>query len=288
MKYTWLVEKYLEGELKGRERNDFELMILKDPSVAEEVERIQKLNAFCVEQHNKLKGSRKLVRDFDDEVHIPGTDELMNDLDSLKIRKISDDEGSRDLIRKIRKTLKEATPEKRQAKMLILAKHNFWFTAASFALILAVSVFLLSRTYRKSDPLVASEQFYHPYTPELTVRNPETSTSNVYLSGLQEYREANYSLALDYFNASIAQNPGNLPVYLFKGISLMELGDFGQALATFRQLHSDALLDEYGQWYSGLCCLQLGRPDDARKIFRDLSEQKGYFSSLSRSVLKQF
>src|SRR4030042_4293315 len=57
MKYTWLVEKYLEGELQGKELSDFEILILKDPAVAEEVERIRKLNTFCIEQHSKLKSA---------------------------------------------------------------------------------------------------------------------------------------------------------------------------------------------------------------------------------------
>jgi tetratricopeptide (TPR) repeat protein len=288
MKYTWLVEKYLEGELQGKELADFELLILKDPSVAEEVETIRKLNAFCFEQHRKLKGNIGLNVHFNDAEHVPVTDDLTTDMDSLKIRRISDSAAYRDLMRKIRKTFAEASPSKRQAKMLILAKHNFWLTAASFALILALSIFVLSRGLRNPNPLAVYQQFFQPYSPELTIRSNDVSGSDEYLSGLQEYRNANYIAALDLFNAHISRDPGNLPVYLFRGIALMELGDFSQALNSFEQLHSDAIMDEYGRWYSGLCYLQLDRPGEAKKIFRDLVRQKGYFAPQARSVLRLF
>ena len=46
MKYTWLVEKYLEGELKGEALRKFELEILRKPEVAKEVEKIRSMNNF--------------------------------------------------------------------------------------------------------------------------------------------------------------------------------------------------------------------------------------------------
>jgi tetratricopeptide (TPR) repeat protein len=288
MKYTWLVEKYLEGDLHGKERKEFELMILTDPSVAEEVERIRKLHAFSFEQHRKLKNSVELIEEFNDPVHVLREDEIMQDLDSMKIRKITDPAGYRDMLQKIRKTMGRDSSEKRDAKIRILLKHNFWLTAASFALILTVSSLLLVRSLRNSDPLAAYAEFYHPYAPELTIRSTEEATADDYLSGLNEYRNANYSNALALFNASLAHDPGNLPVYLFKGISLMELGDFSQALLSFKELHSDPILDEYGRWYSGMCFLQLGRTDEARKIFRDLSRQRGYFAPQARAVMRLF
>ena len=54
MKYTWLVEKYLEGELSGEALRKFELEILRKPEVAEEVERIRSLQKFMQHQHSKL------------------------------------------------------------------------------------------------------------------------------------------------------------------------------------------------------------------------------------------
>lgn len=287
MKYTWLVEKYLEGELQGKELSDFEILILKDPAVAEEVENIRKLNAFCIEQHSKLKSKGALREDFNDPQHISGEDEILNDLDGLRIKKISDTAGYQDMVRKIKKTIREESPDKKQARIFFLVKHSFWLTAASFALILTVSVFLLSRSNRDSDPQVIYRQFYQPYSPELTVRNTESALADDYLSGLDEYRNGYYSKALEYFNASLSVDPGNLSVYLFKGISLMELGDYRQALTVFGQLSGDPILDEYGRWYSGLCFLRLDRPDEARKIFKGLKKQDSYFSSQSRSVLKQ-
>ena len=70
MKYTWLVEKYLEGELSGEAFRKFELEILRKPEVAEEVERIRSMQKFMQHQHSKLMDSSGLIEDYED---------LMND-----------------------------------------------------------------------------------------------------------------------------------------------------------------------------------------------------------------
>jgi hypothetical protein len=55
MKYTWLVEKYLEGELSGEALRKFELEILRKPEVAEEVERVRSMHHFMMEQPKTMK-----------------------------------------------------------------------------------------------------------------------------------------------------------------------------------------------------------------------------------------
>ena len=89
MKYTWLVEKYLEGELSGEILRQFELEILTKAEVAEEVERIRSLDSFIKKQHHRMRSSVGLIEDFDDIENVVSESTISRELEELKIRKIS-------------------------------------------------------------------------------------------------------------------------------------------------------------------------------------------------------
>ncbi len=105
MEYTWLVEKYLEGELGGEALRNFELEILTKPEVAEEVERIRSLNRFMKQQHKNMHRVGGLIEDFDDIDNVLHEDEVRKEFEDLKIRKIS---ASREDLIEIRSRLTES------------------------------------------------------------------------------------------------------------------------------------------------------------------------------------
>ena len=90
MKYTWLVEKYLEGELSGEALRKFELEILRKREVAEELERVRSMHHFMMEQHAKFQDSLGLIEDYEDSDNVIDEEIIRQDLDGLKVRKISD------------------------------------------------------------------------------------------------------------------------------------------------------------------------------------------------------
>ena len=92
MRYTWLVEKYLEGELSGEALRKFELEILRKPEVAEEVERVRSMNHFMKEQHGKFQDSIGLIEDFEDSENVIDEEIIRKELDGLKVRRISNDQ----------------------------------------------------------------------------------------------------------------------------------------------------------------------------------------------------
>ncbi len=287
MKYTWLVEKYLEGELSGRELSDFELLILRDQELAHEVERVRSMLEFSREQHHRLTAGTELGEDFDDMENILDEKDLELDLDNLKIRKVVDSSDYENLSRKIRSSIRTGSPEIKTHRIMSLLKFNLWLTAASIALILTLSIFFLSRVAIKTGYLALYNQFYEPYFPELSMRDAEVSEINSYQLGLNEYKLANYSLALDYFNTSISEDPGNTYSYLFRGCALMELGEYRQALASLEKLQQDRTLDDYGLWYSGLCHLRLDNRDQSKQLFRQLVEADSYYAPRARVLLKK-
>ena len=287
MKYTWLVEKYLEGELSGRELSDFELLILRDQEVAHEVERVKSLLKFSREQHLRLTTGAELLESFDDFDNILDEEELELDLDNLKIRKVVNSSTYPDLSQKIRSSIRTGSTEMKSHRIMSLLKFNLWLTAASIALILTLSILFLNRVSIKTDYLALYNQYYHPFTPETNMRDAGPVKSSTYQQGIDEYMIANYSLALDYFTASISEDPDNPYNYLFQACALMELGDYRQALVSLEKLQYDRTLDDYGLWYSGLCHLKLDDHDQSKLLFRQLVEKESYFAPRAKVLLKK-
>jgi len=66
----------------------------------------------------------------------------------------------------------------------------------------------------------------------------------------------------------------------------METANFEDAILAFRNLSNDPILNDYGQWYTGLCYIELQLPEKARELFKELSRREGYYRKMSRQVLK--
>jgi hypothetical protein len=288
MKYTWLVEKYLDGELKGEELRDFEMEILKNPEVAEEVERVRNLDIFSRKQYAKLTATQELLEDPND---IPGYLEdssLENDLEMLNIKQINEsDPDYQDFRRKVKTVslhhyLKNTTKNK-----IIVPGYIIWVAAACFTLLIAFSLLNVFTGNKAENLQSVYSSFYYPYQADLLMRDKASFPTDPYAMGLNEYLKSNYGSALSYFNETGSGNAVNKSIYLLKGICLMETGNYQDAVLAFINLKDDPVLSDFGQWYSGLCFIKLDQPDKAMELFRELSLKEGYYKDMSRLVLKK-
>jgi hypothetical protein len=66
----------------------------------------------------------------------------------------------------------------------------------------------------------------------------------------------------------------------------METDQFDKAIQSFNQLSENRILNEYGEWYRGLCYLRLNNPDMARIEFENIVHKDGHYSEQARSILK--
>jgi len=286
MKYTWLVEKYLEGELQGEELREFELKILRDPEVAKEVEEIRKLHAFTAEQLGK-KFADNLLED-EDPAHTIQDEDLEIDMNNLKITKLSDEDVD---FQKFRQKVKSASleyqvRENRKSK-IIFNRKVFWGAAAAIVILFALSLTGIVMTHGNKDLLVIYSEYYQPYPYSNTVRDTEPVTKDLFDLGTEAYVNANFGLALDYFNRVAADSPSYTTAFLFKGICYMETDQYEKAIQSFNQLSGNRILNEYGEWYRGLCYIRLKDRENARNEFEDIAERGGYYSKKARSILKR-
>jgi hypothetical protein len=285
MKYTWLVEKYLEGELHGEELREFELEILRNPDVAKELEEIRKLHSFSREQINN-KFIDNLLEDDMLESQFP-KEEIHTDMNELKIRKLNPDNAE---FQKFRRKVKSAALDHRihenEKNKIVVNRKMFWGAAATIAILLGLSLFTFLLTNHTKDLQVIYSEYYQPYPYNPTVRSTETVSQDDFDMGAEEYIKANYGLALDYFNQVSADSPFYSTAFLFKGICFMEMDQFDQAIQSFNQLSGNRSLNEYGEWYRGLCFIRLNDPEQARNEFEKIIQKEGFYSKQAKSILK--
>lgn len=287
MKYTWLVEKYLEGEMKGEELRHFELEILRNPDLADEIEHVRQMDAFSKRQYTKLLSTSELVEDYDDMQNVVDDSLIKSDLENLEIRKISkNDPEFHDFKEKVKtSSFRKEIKEKHKNKILV-PRNTILVAAASFAVLLAFSLITLFIKSSPGNPEVLYEKFYEPYPADLLVRDINTLADDPYQLGLLEYHQANYGMALTHFNQVPPGSEINNAIFLLKGICFMELQQFDMAILSFNSLNNDPVLSIYGKWYKGLCYVKMDNPERARDELLLISEHDRYFKRAVRKFLK--
>jgi tetratricopeptide (TPR) repeat protein len=287
MKYTLLVEKYLDGELKGEELRNFELEILKNPEVAEEVERIRNLDAFSRKQYARSTATQELLEDPNEIPHFLDESSLKNDLEIMKIQKINElDPDYHDFRRKVKAVSLQHYFKFTAKNTIIVPGYIIWIAAACFAFLIAISLLNIFTGNKPENLHNVYSSFYDPYPADLPVRDKAFVPTDPYTMGLNEYLKSNYGSALSYFNEVESGSINYKSIYLLKGICLMETANFEDAILVFRNLSNNPILNDYGQWYTGLCYIELQLPEKARELFKELSRREGYYRKMSRQVLK--
>lgn len=287
MKYTRLVEKYLDGEMKGMELSNFERDILKNPEVAEEVERVRSLDEFSRKQFAVLASGQDLLEDPEDIAHCIEEFSVKDDLERLKIQKIDEsDPDYLDFRKKVRSVSLQNYIKVTTKNKVLVPGYVIWIAAACFALLLSFSLLKIFTGNHPADMHELYARFYNPYPADLLTRSMANIPADPYAMGLDEYQNSNYGSALAWFNTVESGSIKNKAIYLLKGICLMETGNFEAAILAFVNLSGDPVLNDYGQWYTGLCYVKLKMPGKARELFTELSNREGYYKKVSDQILK--
>ena len=285
MNYTWLVEKYLEGELEGEALKKFELEILRKPEVAAEVERIRMLNRFLAEQHRKMKDSSVLIEDFEDSGNVISANEIQRDLEGLQNSGTGDANSDvEDFRTRVEEIQLEARPNMIQRRKILFRRISVW-TAAS-VLVVMTSIFTLSRFGIGETDYANLYLQYYSHRPADVERNVSPGQSDPFIQALQAYNRQDYREALRLFNI-IAEDSVNNRYYLYKGLAAMELGDYPLALQQFGILDRDVSLRHEGMWYSCLCYLAMKDEKKLRSALKAIVESDGFYKDRAASLLRK-
>jgi hypothetical protein len=288
MKYTWLVEKYLEGELSGEALRKFELEILRTPEVAEEVERVRSMNHFMKEQHSKFQDSIGLIEDYEDSENVIDEEIIRQDLDGLKVRKISNDQNNAsDLKTKLTESKISHTLVDQRSKKVLVRKVSVWLAAASIAALMVTSITLVTGKGGSVDYMAVYEQFYSAPIVDLGDRGINPEIEDTYYQARVQYDQKNYEMAYPLFEKISEESLPEIKYYLYKGVTAMELGDFKVALKSFENLLSDDVQKHEGMWYIGLTYIAMDDIPNAQQKLKEIIATDGYYKKEAKKLLRK-
>jgi hypothetical protein len=287
MRYTWLVEKYLEGELSGEALRKFELEILRKPEVAEEVERVRSMNHFMKEQHGKFQDSIGLIEDFEDSENVIDEEIIRKELDGLKVRRISNDQkNTSDLKTKLTESKISHTLVDQRSKKVLVRKVSIWLAAASIAVLMVTSISLVTKG-GTDNHMAIYEQFYSAPLADPGVRGINPEIDEIYRMAIVAYDQKNYQEAYELFIQIPEESPPKIDYYLYKGVTEMELEDFNAALGSFENLLSNQREKHAGMWYMGLSHIANDNIPAARQVLEEIIAADGFYKKDAKKLLRK-
>jgi len=283
MKYSRLIDKYLDGLLHGEELRKFEEELLSNPKLEETVEEVRALNDFMQEQHDKLKKRRKLKEDIDYSFEGVSSEEIEKDIKQFStLRSITKDE--KDFVKLVGKTRKSRESGKIRR---ITFRHKWWFIAATVIILFGIFgvIYNSHRTIKTSESLYA--EYFEPYiSPVGTVRSTVSYDSLFYFA-ISLYNEREYESAINIFK--LIPEDYNLShfVKLLAGSAYMELDRIDEAIKELSFIDNQSLCYESAQWYLALCYLKAGDRDNAIYSFKYLVSRNSFRSEIAEKILKK-
>jgi|GEM_PF-1795882 len=288
MRYTWLVEKYLEGELSGEALRKFELEILRKPEVAEEVERVRSMNHFMMEQHGKLQDSIGLIEDYEDSENVIDEEIIRKDLDGLKVRRISTDQtNANDLRTKLTESKINHTLVNQRSNKVLVRKVSVWLAAASIAILMAISISMVTSIGGTVDYMAVYEQYFSAPLADFEYRGINPVIEDIYYQAQVQYDLKNYEEAYELFIQIPEESPPEIEYYLYKGVTEMELEDFNAALRSFENLLSDQREKHAGIWYMGLSHIANDNIPAARQKLEEIIATDSYYKKDAKKLLRK-
>ncbi|KPK84095.1 MAG: hypothetical protein AMS27_10915 [Bacteroides sp. SM23_62_1] len=280
MDYTELFDRYLDGQLKGEELEDFENRLETDPELKNELEQFRILNAVA---ENSVGGNEN--EEIEDEID-KETEKLSTD-DISEFGKENRDLSDSDLD-DFKEILKEAENSYfHHSKSRYKEIRIIWYASAA-VLIIALStasfLFVRESQQRKADLFA---YYYEPYIKSDQIFEL-TRTNDDFYYAIKVFEAGDFSRATLLFRN--LSDSSELQVYalFYDGLTSIELGRWEDAIHSFQQAIGcgESQMDASIRWYLGLCYLRIDDDESAKKQFEVLSSEKNPYTIKARKILR--
>lgn len=157
-----------------------------------------------------------------------------------------------------------------------------WSAAACFAAIIGLSLFFILNTR-----LPVGERLYSSNYKPLNEKDFFNSSS-IFEEGKKTYFSGDYKKAfIVYSNVSPSVNVIS-EKNLFTALSLMELDSYIPAIDMLKEdTSANTVLAGFRYWYLGLCYLKTNQVEEAKKIFKAISDNKSYNHKKASKILRR-
>jgi len=258
-KYTEIIDKYLNGELEGKELLEFREKLKTDKQLQQELKFEEELNMAISEED---------VIDFRKEI--------------IEVRQSmqKEDSGEGDVI-------------KNSGIIPLYKKNKQWYLIAAAVIILIgfsfYFIFITDRSYT-NERLFA--RYYAPYPSDVSIRSDDITTDNPINLGFLEYEKLNFREAANYFNSALTKDSTNIPVRFYLGISCMETGSLLEAESSFKIVIKNKfnLFTEQAKWYLVLTYIKSGDGKYRKEILgllNSIVENKGDRADEAEEILEK-
>jgi tetratricopeptide (TPR) repeat protein len=163
---------------------------------------------------------------------------------------------------------------------------KYWYAAASVLLIVMITggLFLINPGGYSAEKL-----FKMYYKSGETIGVSRSGNVNM-VEALRYFSKNDFQTAEGLFDEVLANDPHNIAVMYYCGISNIEIKNYPKAIQMFESIigDNDNLYKENAEWYLGLSQLAAGQIDQANGIFRKIAAAPGHFySNDAKSILEK-
>ena len=180
----------------------------------------------------------------------------------------------------LKQVLARVSAEQTQGRKNILKSVWFYTSAAAFLLIMFL-VFYPSRSTQEN----LYEEFLNRTGTVSLVERGNDETEGIYKEAITLFDSVRYQEALELFEQLSKENVERSALYIYHGITQIELELYTEAITTFDDLiNSDFLDAEKGHWYKVLVWVKAQEWDKAKEALDIVIDNQYYKHELAREL----
>ncbi len=171
-----------------------------------------------------------------------------------------------------------------QKKKRFLGIPAYGAAAASFLVMAAIGGGLLYlQSGNKHEKLF--KQYYTTESGSFGLRSGNANIDQPVMQGLQFYELGKYESAIELFN----KTPDNLLGKLYRGLSYIELEEFGPAIKDFTEIidQQGNLFIDQAQWYLALTYLKTKDVSKAKTLLTSIAADRGVYKTKAQKILNE-
>lgn len=255
-----LIEGYLRGTLSTEEQRLVEERIANDAAFREQFLLEQSLQETLGEdQWSFAKQPSKEIDEY---------------------RKLLADDDSSEL----KQVLQQVSKKQQKETKIRTLQRIFYSSAAVIAILLSITFLFPSHP---SNTKLYEEYLQLESLPSIVSRGSEDEKDLV--KAQQFFEQGHYSEVINLLNEVVSNSSENSgTIYLYLGISQMELNQYEAAVSTFTSLTESTAMDaEKGYWYQALLYIKQGQTEAAKKRLQKIVDEKSFNDEKAMDLLKK-
>ena len=241
-----LIGSYLNGELEGEARLDFEQQMAGDAELQAEVQ-LQREVARAILDENAMR--------LEQEFAAIKAENHTHKSEPKRVKKVP--------ISSI---------------MLVAASV---FLVATFSML-----FYQNSSLLQPDTQKLFSEYYVPYEAYTTQRGSSEVENENRKKAWEAYDKKEFATAVPFFETALKENPTDSEGWFYLGNCYLSLEKPDQSIAALRKVYTEeSLFTQQTQWYIALAYLQKGETDHALILFARIAELEGTYAESAKRIV---